>query len=351
MQVSRKTLEQLRRPLGGVVSLNDVFATSAQPKSKPWVVFDPDAAICEWFGNRPYAPLDMQIYLDTNMPTGGYLSVLIDDLRHETSERLDAVTPSSEYASHPDTVNEMLLMKKAQALVLNSAPRSPETTHDGHDNGRSFYLAITTSGIEVYATPITQLSALEKRHRVLALYEISNHNNPAYKDTEQFRSRLISRVRRSPECLKTIFEYANPAELLAAKRNNTHPSVIPTVNENDSITYIDRFGNIRLELHAGRSALKLLDAANYGKAVKLRIGTQIYEATIVDNLSSAPAGKLAIYTNKSDHLDHIDEPVTPIYAELVIHGDVTKPDYVSAADTLHNSTTQLLGTTIDTSID
>ena len=329
-----------QRPLGGVVSLNDVFPQHVDANENFWERNDPDAELTEWFCNRPFSLMNMQIFVNERMGQAGYLSVLVDNLIKEQRDQVAKYTKGSSQHQHPDTQQEVTTMKKAQAVVINCAPRSKHTTQNGQDNGRSFYCAVTASGVEVYATPLDHLAALNAFHRIIALYRITNHDNPEYSNTEQFRSRLITKLRRWPETFETIFEHPNQAALIDAKRKNKyHTSSIPHLYT-DTIDYVDRFGNVRLLFRDRAKMLETFERAGVGNKVRLRVGEgkdHVWlEPFVTSSMREAPYHQLALYINDADPSDDVRADLkTPVYAELIIQEDVSTLDHISAAKELY----------------
>jgi hypothetical protein len=220
---------------------------------------------------------------------------------------------------HLDNLRELEASSGAVIALANYAPRDEASTQDGN-NGSEFHLAITDSGLEVYVTPLRLLSGLARRNRIVGLYRIPNENHPEFDgDNEQFRSARVVRTRRHPEHLLPVFQYRDQEELVAAIRAGTYPEdCIPTDKREGHIAYVDRFGNVRLELRDRSKLLRLgigrtaaLSVINNGEEYEV-------EVQLADNLHSAPLNRLTVYANCSDQAD----PTSPAgYAELIARVD------------------------------
>lgn len=291
------TQEQLLRPTNSQIHFSDVFPEITAKDELAWwrrTDFDSRLTVAAESGGLPaleQVPIGMRPWL------GRYGLLLVDDLLRSRQQRLQ------QSSSHPDFIKELRSSEGAAIAVANYAPRDDANTEQG-SNGSDFYLATTTSGLEVYTTPLSFLSGLEARNRITSLYRIPTKGHPEFNgDQEQFRSARIVRTRRHPDHLVPIFEYESVEELLEAKAQDTHPGVIPVDKRTGNIAFIDKFGNIKVEL----SDVRQLQALKLGQEALLRVVNNSVEdevpVHVSTDLRSAPLGKLAVYANDSDYLD------------------------------------------------
>jgi hypothetical protein len=212
---------------------------------------------------------------------------------------LDSVNGNVE-ALHPDDRVEVEATSKAVLALGNYAPRDDKNIEGGR-NGSDFFLAITDAGTEYVTTPLDFLSGLEARDRIIALYRIPTKGHPAFDgEHEQFRSARVGRSRRTPAHLVPIFEYESRKELVAAKAAGTHPEAIPLDPRTGHIAFVDKFGNVRVEMQDATRARAL----KVGQVATLCIKNEgvVHEIEIVGaaDLKSAPLGQLAVYANSAD---------------------------------------------------
>jgi hypothetical protein len=314
---SERVLEQtqwaLQRPIDGQVRFSDVYSETTELTDPYWWRrTDFDARLTDEVESSGF-PKSEQIPIGHRRWLVSYGLVLVDDLVRSRNARVEDIEDNENV--HPDIRREIDSRAKAVVALANYAPRDDNSTM-GDTNGLDFHLAITDSGLEAYTTPLEFLSGLESRHRITALYQIPNRDHPEFNgDHEQFRSARVIRTRWHPKHLVPVFEYTNRKEVIEAKQNGNHPDVIPTDPRMGRIAYIDKFGNVRLEVRNRRQ----ITEQKPGKQVTLVVtsGTQEHEygVHISEDLRSSPLGKLAVYANCSDH---IDEGTETGYVELAV---------------------------------
>src|ERR1019366_9061938 len=175
--------------------------------------------------------------------------VTFDDLVQERNEKAESnhTNPTNH---HRDPVREIFEYNNLAPVALaNCAPRSKEHTANG-SNGTDFYLAVTHTGLEVYTTPLHFLQGLDSRDRIRALYRIPNEDNPEFDgEKQQFRSARVERDRQHPHILEPVFQYRDRDALVRAKIEGSYPQVIPKDTRPGHIAFIDKFGNIRIDLN------------------------------------------------------------------------------------------------------
>lgn len=297
-EISDQTLRQLRKPIVGQVRFSDVYAeTTSLAEEAWWRKTDFDAELTDEVESSGF-PKAKQIPVGLRPWLTNYGLILADDLlrsRNQRAAKLDN--------DHPDALKEQEESAGAIVALANYAPRDNDNVaHDS--NGSDFYLAITDAGLEIYATPLSFLRELEARNRIIALYRIPTKGHPQFNgEHEQFRSARVIRSRRHPEHLVPVFEYNSHDDLLRAKEQGTHPQVIPREDRPGHLAFVDKFGNIKLELQDTQA----ITNRKVGETMTLHITnkgkTYEFEVHIAENLRSAPLGKLAMYANCSDHDD------------------------------------------------
>jgi hypothetical protein len=301
--ISKHTQNLLKRPGGSQVHFSDVVPEVTTSNDMGWwreADFDADLTIgMESTGSFP----DL-----TTIPIGerpwvaSYGLTLVDDLVQTRAERLDGIN-ASDTTLHPDILTESRQAERAAIALGNYAPRNKE--HSAN-NGSNFFLAITESGLEIYATPVNLLQGLDVRDRIIALYEIPNEDHPEYDgEHEQFRSARVTRTRRHPGHLRPIFEYSDRAALIAAKEAGTHPvNAIPLDRRIGHVAFIDKFGNNKLELQ-DKGGLPISRKTDTSATLKVDTGNRTYEfdVAVAADLRSAPLGRLAVWNNCSDQAD------------------------------------------------
>ena len=283
-------LNHLHKPLCGVVHFSDVFTERA-------VDFDVElSAILRNVGIFS----DMTFPIGVDPQRGDYGAVLVDDLMHDR-RRIAQIARNVAPENHPDVERLTVEAEYSIATILNCAPRNAQTTMGGK-NGEDFYLAVTKHGVEVFVTPLNLLSSLELRSRILALYRIPSAQHPFFDGArEQFRSSIITTSRLVPKILQPVYQYATHEELVEAKANGTHPSVIPLQTNYAQVVYIDRFGNVRLSVSDMKRFLEKMEDVGHGNYGGLKIGnSEAIPVFIATSLSDIPEGEYGVYCNVSD---------------------------------------------------
>jgi hypothetical protein len=262
-RISEQTASLLRRPTTGHVRFSDVYPeVVAEDEQLWWRKTDFDSALTDRVESDGFAGVQ-QIPIGYRPWLAKYGLVLVDDLVRDRNDRVKQMEGEDGDDIHPDARRDIQESKGAVLALANYAPRDDENTADNH-NGSDFYLAITDSGLEIYATPLTFLSDLDAQDRITALYRIPTEGHPEFNgDHEQFRSARVTRTRRHPDHLVPVFEYPSVEALRAAKKAGDHPVEIPQNNGHGRIAYVDKFGNVKLHV-ADQS---LATAANIGRSL------------------------------------------------------------------------------------
>lgn len=314
MNIIKNTLDQINKPVIGQIRFSDVYPeVEGLQEQNWWQKTDFDARLTDKVESGGFAIFE-QIPIGFGSWMVGYGLVLADDLLTSRNQRV-----SNSIIEHPDFAKEKDQMQNGAVLAMaNYAPRDNKNTQK-HQNGSDFYLAITESGLEIYATPLSFLGTLEARSRILALYRIPTKGHPEFSgDHEQFRSARIVRSRRHPEHLEPIYEYNSRKELIDAKRAGTHQTPIPVEERTGHIGFVDKFGNIKLELQD----IGLVQRLEVGKTATLTIkqDDQSYEFEVkkAEDLRSAEVDMLSVYVNVSDE---IDNEATVGLVELIVRVD------------------------------
>lgn len=303
-RISSKTVKLLARGVSGQVRFSDVYAEVAGLQDPEWwQKTDFDASLTDEVESAGF-PHAKQVPIGLRPALANYGLVLVDDLVRSQTQRANSYEGALKL--HADIRTELKESRKAVLALANFAPRDDKNTARGQ-NGSDFYLAISDSGLEAYVTPLDFLEGLDARNRIIALYRIPNEDHPEFNGKhEQFRSARVSRTRRHPGHLVPVFEYGNVAALLAAKADGSHPEdIIPKETRQGKIAYIDKFGNVKLDLSADEFD-RVQKIKTRSKAVLLvesegtTVEIPVHKAKA---LRTAPIGKLAIYGNCSDHLD------------------------------------------------
>lgn len=297
------TQQKLLRPLGAQVHFSDVFPRQgATDTAAWWRSNDFDAPLTVQLESGEAAPNIYQVPIGERPWVVPYGLVLLDDLLHARGNRVARNQAANN--RHPDAISEINRHNNLATIALaNYAPRDEAHTQGGK-NGSDFLLAITTSGLEVYATPASFLSSLEARNRITALYRIPTKGHPEFDgEHEQFRSARVVRTRQHPDHLEPLFEYDSVEDLARAKQAAAHPNHIPLDTRPGRFAFIDTFGNVKIELQD----TNVLRQAAVGELLRLVVHGQgeTHELDVVAacDLASAPSDRLAIYTNCSDQFD------------------------------------------------
>ncbi|MFZ2513874.1 MAG: hypothetical protein WAW63_05460 [Candidatus Saccharimonadales bacterium] len=288
----------LARPEQGQVHFSDVFPEVAGSGTATWwKSTDFDAALTvasesQGISGVHTIPIGLRAWL------APYGLVLVDDLVAAQSKLAQKV--HEEVILHPDALKrKQAAISMATLAVANFAPRDDEHTAN-NQNGEEFYLAITTSGLEVYAMR-RFLGGLAERNRILGLYRIPTKGHPAFDgEHEQFRSARIVRTRWYPNHLEPVFQYPDQTALGVARLKGEVHDTIPRDPREGHIAFIDKFGNIKLE----EKNIKRLDGLTAGESIRLIINNlgKSYEipVSVARDLHSAPHGQLVVYQNCSD---------------------------------------------------
>lgn len=285
MTILKQYQELLCRPVAGIVHFNDVFTDHD---------IDFDAELTTTIRNI-WSFSDLRFSIGKNPKWADYGINLLHDLIKEQRRIIDFIQTKTHTIITSDVVD------KAVISIVNKADRnSITTTH--WQNGEDFHLAITDNGLEIYVVPLIRLQALETRNKVIALYRIPNNSIPFIDGNhEQFRSSIIANVRYFPEILEPIFEYKNKEELITAKQNGTHPTIIPIQTKLAEFAFSDKFGNVRISVLDNEKFIHNIKKHNKGEIVHIRIwNSDPVKAVYVHSLKEIPENHLGIYQNIAD---------------------------------------------------
>jgi hypothetical protein len=322
-----QNIKLLSRPIDGQVHFSDVVSDDARPASRfPLVHF--------WRGGEwRQGDFDSELTIDARshgfhgrpvkIPNGvrtwrtQHGLVLTDDLARERIGYIES-SEAEESLWHPDTQREIAASQGAVIALANKALRDKANTLNGA-NGSDFYLAITDAATEIYVTPLSFLSSLEARNRITSLFRIPTKGHPEFDgDHEQFRSARVIRSRRHPDHLVPIYQYKDREELLYYKAKGTHPNVIPTDVGKNHIAYIDKFGNVKIDVDSTDGLDQISDGGSASLLLTNRGKQYAVDVIKSADLISSPIGKLAIYGNGSDFSDPNSERH---YLELAVRVD------------------------------
>lgn len=301
--ISSHTLELLKRPSRAIIHFNDVYIERE---------VDFDAKLTTVFRNLGCLG-DHFIPIGANLKLSEYGAVLVSEL---IDEQLRILSTIEQYQPVPHLRR---LRNEAVLCIINNAPRSKADTAAGK-NGKDFYLAITTSGLEIYSVPVTRLRALETRNKILALYRIPNEHHKIFDGKrEQFRSSIITTTRYIPDILETVYEYASSEAVLKAKQAGSHPQLIPHQEFLAELAYVDKFGNVRLSIKNTQEFLARFGGKQIGDTIHLAVGDSTsIEVLYANSMSMVPSGGIGLYQNVADH---IDETNPASYWELIVKVD------------------------------
>ena len=182
------------------------------------------------------------------------------------------------------------------ANPANKAPRNDDTVKDGA-NGEPYRMAVTESGLVVFASHYEALSDLAHGGRITAVY-VNPGSNSVYKPHEQFRSAGVAEMVNYPQELVPLYQYGSALERNRAIARGDHNEPIPVVE--DGFAYVDRFGNGIVRT----SDMEPLIALDVGKMATLLVASQGTEHRVkvrrgID-LRSANVGEITVYPNLSD---------------------------------------------------
>ena len=292
------SVEPLSRVREATIQFSDVFGEIPTPlvASAP-VLPDFDAILTAKVRNCGHFT-DSQFAIGAWRELGGYGAVLIEELRWGQLARaleygLDPAVLDEDtnlHVLHPDVAMLARSLTRAIVVVVNSAPRTADH-HARSENGDEFYVAVTRSGVEVYAQAHF-LAGLAARSWITALFRIPNGSG-AWADGEQFRSSCVTQVRSRTELLV-----------------KEDLSVIPLFEAGGRVAYADTFGNVRVEVPHLRELAQRL--ATGGSATVTADGGRPLEVRVVSRLTGIPEGELGLYLNPAD----VVESEGPGYLEL-----------------------------------
>jgi hypothetical protein len=191
----------------------------------------------------------------------------------EPVQRVDTLGVHEQYYRH--VVREVLRLHEENpasgrsGLFINSAPRTKEG-----DNGHPFYRADFEGERLVVVTNLPEaLSAVRKR--VSRLQFLPNRDNGLYPNREQHRSSYTPRMLADNHGLHL---------------RDADPDEIPEYQPENIVSYVDRFGNLALEVRQ-QLAIRL------GQRVNLHTSYHTKPVVIGECLSAARPGELVAYQN------------------------------------------------------
>lgn len=221
--------------------------------------------------------------------------------------------------NHPDTKKLAESLMKVIVVVVNCAPRN-SGHHSTGKNGEEFYAGLTDNNLEIYAQ-LDFFRGLHARKKLKALFRVPNEAG-VWPAGEQFRSSVVSQVRRTPKKLV-------PVETL---------DIIPKIKQEGRLAYVDRFCNVRVEIAANQ---KINQKLQIGKKITLGIadGSKMYtikHVHVVKRIIDIPENELGIYYNPADP----SVQNGPTYVEIVRRVSNPNSDYMNAYMTLCNAIKQ-----------
>lgn len=340
----------LERESGLQVHFSDVFRELATPEEDAyWRKIDYDSELTVLTRSVGFASHLEKIPIGLFPWIAEAGLVTFDDLVQERNEKaeLNYERPTNH---HKDVLREISEYQELAPIALaNCAPRSKEHTANG-SNGTDFYLAVTHTGLEVYTTPLHFLEGLDSRDRIRALYRIPTVGNPEFDgEKQQFRSARVERDRQHPHFLEPVFQYRNRDEVVRAKIDGSYPQIIPEDTRPGHIAFVDKFGNIRLDLKNARD----LATRDIGSLVTYEItyqpihGQRVEQEIVARVAADMPEasrnshGKFNTYINVSDGdnkyaSSHLAGPNNGVgYAELIIPVDDPNRSRETAAFALY----------------
>lgn len=313
----------IQKEAQAIIHFSDVF-------SPPEEDFDAElTAMIRNFGTLS----DKTYYVGGNVALAGYGAVLLNDLieeRKRISKEVDLADP---------------YQQTTLFCILNALPREGYRIENA-PNGKDFHIAVTISGVVVFGTPLSTLSALETRNEILALYKVPNEKIP-FTDgkKEQFRSSIIALSRfRAEEVMESVYEYETREELLEAKKSGVHKTPIVEQERGIEFAFSDRFKNVRLSVRDSRALRELL-ASSKGKEVEVVVdGEFAFSVLYIDSLSEIPVGQMGLYENIADIPSEYSQAG---YWELVKRSDHCLTDSAMALDILRERTSDVHSAVID----
>ncbi len=286
-------VDMFTRPREATIQFSDVFgAIPGMEHFDASSLYDFDAELTAQVRNAGKFH-DAQFSIGYWPELGDYGAVLLEELRryqqHEI-QRKDAA--ASGVPEHPDTKVLRRSVDNAVVAVVNCAPRT-HIHQEQNLNGDEFHVALTESGLEVYAQ-LPYFRGLQARGWIKEFYRIPNDSG-AWPEGEQFRSSCVTQVRSNT---RVLVEEAT--------------SVIPSLDLPIRVAYVDKFGNVRLECaELGMLQEHLVP----GNTVRLEMesGKRGIVAHVVNRLTDIPEGEVGLYRNPAD------DPATtgPGYLEFV----------------------------------
>lgn len=277
-----KHVDMFARPREATIQFSDVFG--AIPGTEHFdasSLYDFDAELTAQVRNVGKFH-DAQFSIGYWPELGDYGAVLLEELRryqqHEAHRKLGTEQGLPE---HPDTLVLHQSLQHAVVAVVNCAPRT-HVHQERNVNGEEFHVAVTSSGLEVYAQ-LPYFRGLHARGWIDKFYRIPNDSG-AWPEGEQFRSSCVTQVRSNTDVLV-----------------QADVSGIPLLDLPFRVAYVDKFGNVRLEC---AEMAEVHDLLQPGNTVKLAVdgGKSSVLAHVVNRLTDIPEGEVGLYRNPADDL-------------------------------------------------
>ncbi len=283
--ISKKYEDIMNRPIAGIVHFSDVFS------EKPVDIDAELTAITRNLGNLS----DITFPIGKNLKLADYGVNLLNDLIEEQRRIIKHIKQET------GKIVENNFSSKGIVAIANSAPRNSKSTKNGK-NAEDFYLAITNNDLEIFTTPLSNLQALETRNKIVALYRIPNEKLATTDGNhEQFRSSIIVTMRYFSHLFEIIFQYKNVEELKKAKKNNTHPKIIPVQENLAEFAFADKFGNVRISVKNNKEFKKKFKNAKFGDLLNLKIGnSNNMQIVYTKSLKTLNSNEFGIYQNVAD---------------------------------------------------
>lgn len=282
-----------RKPTEAVIQLNDVYV----PIDQPLALDEIDAHTETQVGNEGFFSSGRYRF-DAWTDAGIHLATHIADVREHQIERhqadlaregIDSDAPTDQIVEELSKIDAKMA-RRAQSVgqnvvevVINHAPRSEENG----DNGKLFYVALTSTGLIFYAQQRFLMDLL-RDDRIVEYYEVKNSQNGGlWPDGAQFRSAEVANTRSIPESRRQL--------------------EVPKVPEQDSpleFVWVDGFGNVLIR---AREPEKYDDVLANGGEGHLVIEGQKVPVKIGKDLDSSKKDRPTIYRNpKTTHPKIID---------------------------------------------
>jgi hypothetical protein len=301
-EIHPHTIQLVSEWRGDLVVFSDTFGEGAvglgQGSLPPewWKTRDPDAVIATRFGNT--GSIGGSLEFPTGLTGGEDFGLwMLDDrnlLREQHAKRIEGHPFAQKLPSAQAFVERL---RQPIVAIANNAPRGGKNPAGGR-NGEPYHLAVTESGMLVFASRLKALAYLAMANRIQSLYEVRKLNN-VYGPEQQFRSSVVAQTLFSMDTdLVPVYQYGSVAEKEEAIENGEHTEKIPKA-EHKKIANVDKFGNgIVLD---DLSILNAMRLTGFGTIIVTDQGQRHVERVrLVTDLDAAQEGELVVYQNPSD---------------------------------------------------